>query len=90
MGLLSLLSNTSLSFQEKLLYGLAVAFAVLLSLSVHELSHGLSAYWLGDKTAKNSGRLSLNPIHHMDPVGALCLFLFGFGWAKPVPVKVNC
>lgn len=87
MGILSLLSNTALSFQEKLLYGLAVAFAVLLSLSVHELSHGLSAYWLGDKTAKNSGRLSLNPIHHMDPVGALCLFLFGFGWAKPVPVN---
>lgn len=87
MGLLSLLSNTTLSFREKLLYGLAVAFAVLLSLSVHELSHGLAAYGLGDKTAKNSGRLSLNPIHHMDPVGALCLFLFGFGWAKPVPVN---
>ena len=87
MGLLSLLSNTSLSFQEKLLYGLAVAFAVLLSLSVHELSHGLAAYWMGDKTAKNSGRLSLNPLHHLDPLGASFLFLFGLGWARPVPVN---
>ncbi len=89
MGLLSLLSNPEMSMGEKLVVGLAIAFAVLLSLSVHELSHGLAAYWMGDETAKYSGRLSLNPIHHMDPIGALCLFLFGFGWAKPVPVNAR-
>ena len=68
---------------------------------LHELAHGLSAYWLGDPTAKNQGRLTLNPIKHIDPVGSLLvpgvLFLahyFGltrslmlFGWAKPVPVN---
>ncbi len=85
--LFSLLRDGSLSGGEKLLYILVIAFCVLLSLSVHELSHGLAAYWMGDKTAKNSGRLSLNPLHHLDPFGALCLFLFGFGWAKPVPVN---
>ncbi len=85
--LFSLLRNTTMSMGDKLLYVLIIAFCVLLSLSVHELSHGLSAYWMGDKTAKASGRLSLNPLRHMDPVGAICLFLFGFGWAKPVPVN---
>ena len=85
--LLSLLRDGSLSGGEKLLYILVIAFCVLLSLSVHELSHGLVAYWMGDKTAKYSGRLSLNPLHHLDPFGAICLFLFGFGWAKPVPVN---
>ncbi len=85
--LLSILMNSSMTFTEKLLYVLIIAFCVLLSLSVHELSHGLAAYALGDKTAKASGRLSLNPLHHMDPFGALCLFLFGFGWAKPVPIN---
>ena len=85
--LFSLLRNGSLSVAEKLLYILVIAFCVLLSLSVHELCHGLAAYLMGDKTAKNSGRLSLNPMHHLDPIGAVCLFLFGFGWARPVPVN---
>ena len=84
---LSLIGDTSLSVGEKLLYILVIAFCVLLSLSIHELCHGLVAYWMGDKTAKYSGRLSLNPLHHLDPFGAICLFLFGFGWAKPVPVN---
>lgn len=85
--LISILSNPDTSVGEKLSTVLVIAFCVLLSLSVHELCHGLVAYWMGDKTAKDSGRLSLNPLHHMDPFGALCLFLFGFGWAKPVPVN---
>ncbi|MBQ4145120.1 MAG: site-2 protease family protein, partial [Clostridia bacterium] len=85
--LFSLLNNPALNFGEKLLYILIILFCVLMSLSVHELSHGLMAYWMGDRTARRSGRLSLNPLHHMDPFGALCLFLFGFGWAKPVPVN---
>lgn len=63
------------------------AVAVLLAISVHEMCHGFAAYFLGDKTAKYMGRLSLNPLRHIDPIGALCLLLFGFGWAKPVMVN---
>ncbi len=63
------------------------AFCVFFSLSVHEFAHGFAAHKLGDDTAKNMGRLNLSPMSHLDPIGALCLFLFGFGWAKPVPVN---
>ena len=63
------------------------AIAVLLAISVHEMSHGYAAYFLGDKTAKFMGRLSLNPLRHLDPVGALCLLVFGFSWAKPVMIN---
>lgn len=63
------------------------AVAVLMALSVHELCHGFAAYLLGDKTAKAMGRLSLNPLRHLDPFGSLCLLLFGFGWAKPVMIN---
>lgn len=64
-----------------------VAFAVLVTLTVHEYAHGYMAYKLGDNTAKAYGRLTLNPIKHIDPVGALCMLFFGFGWAKPVPIN---
>lgn len=60
--------------------------AVLLTLIIHELCHGLAAYGLGDPTAKRMGRLSLNPVRHLDPIGALMLLVVGFGWAKPVRV----
>ena len=60
---------------------------LLFAITIHEYSHGKAALSLGDPTAKNAGRLSLNPISHIDPVGAICLFLFKFGWAKPVPVN---
>lgn len=59
---------------------------VLLCLVVHEVCHGLAAYWLGDPTAKRNHRLSLNPIRHLDPFGLLMMVVVGFGWAKPVPV----
>lgn len=85
--MLDILFSSGMSFSDKLVYVLIIAFCVLLSLSIHELSHGAAAYFLGDKTAKYSGRLSLNPMHHLDPFGALCLFLFGFGWARPVPIN---
>lgn len=85
--LFRILNQSSLSMGQKLTYILILAFCVLFSLSVHEFSHGLAAYAVGDKTAKYSGRLSLNPLAHLDPFGAICLFLFGFGWAKPVPVN---
>ncbi len=63
------------------------AVCVLLAISIHEMAHGFGAYLLGDKTAKYMGRLSLNPLRHLDPIGSLCLLLFGFGWAKPVMVN---
>ena len=62
--------------------------AVLLSLSFHEFSHGYVAFTLGDPTAKQAGRLTLNPLAHIDPLGTLCMLIFRFGWAKPVPVNV--
>lgn len=60
--------------------------AALIAIMCHELTHGLFSYLLGDPTPKEQGRLSLNPIKHLDPIGTLCLILFGFGWAKPVMV----
>lgn len=60
---------------------------IFLAISVHECAHGYVAYLLGDRTAKAYGRLSINPLRHMDIMGAVCMLLFGFGWAKPVPVN---
>lgn len=60
---------------------------VLISLTIHELSHGLMANFFGDPTPKVMGRLTLNPIKHLDPIGALLLLFAGFGWAKPVQVN---
>ncbi|OPX39007.1 MAG: hypothetical protein B1H11_03855 [Desulfobacteraceae bacterium 4484_190.1] len=60
---------------------------LLFSITIHEYAHGRAALWLGDPTAKSMGRLSFNPITHIDPLGAICLFLFNFGWAKPVPIN---
>lgn len=56
------------------------------SVTIHEVAHGYAAYKLGDPTAKNYGRLTLNPKNHLDLMGTICILLFGFGWAKPVPV----
>jgi len=61
----------------------------LLALSVHEASHGYVAYKLGDPTAYNLGRLTLNPVKHLDPFGVLCMVLFRIGWAKPVPISTR-
>ncbi len=60
---------------------LAIAF------TAHEFAHAYMAYKFGDNTAKNQGRLTLNPLRHIDPIGALFIILVGFGWAKPVPVN---
>ncbi len=62
---------------------------ILLSLTIHEVSHGYAAYKLGDPTAKSMGRLSLNPLKHLDPFGALSMLLFRVGWAKPVPINTR-
>ena len=82
MGLMRLLFSDPASF---------VILSVLLLYSVifHELAHGWVAYKLGDSTAKWLGRLTLNPIKHLDPIGSLMLLVFGFGWAKPVPINLE-
>ncbi len=64
---------------------LAWIVAILSSLTIHEFSHGLIAKWKGDMTAEREGRLTLNPLAHLDLIGFIPLLLFGFGWAKPVP-----
>lgn len=80
MGLLSLL------FSDPIAFFLLVPL-LLYSVIAHEVAHGWVASLFGDNTAKYARRLSFNPIHHLDPVGTLMLFLVGFGWAKPVPVN---
>ena len=68
---------------------LSLVIAVVLAMSIHEMAHGLVSYWLGDPTAKMQGRISLNPFAHEDWLGVLCLLLFHFGWAKPVPIDAS-
>ena len=67
----------------------AVLVIIFLVLPFHEWAHAQTAYCLGDRGIKQRGRLSLNPLTHIDPFGALCMLLFGFGWAKPVPVDAR-
>lgn len=76
--------NFGLEFWTALVSTLMV---VLICLPVHEYAHGWVAHKLGDPTAKSMGRLDLNPIAHLDPIGTVAIFLFGFGWARPVPVN---
>lgn len=72
---------------EELLGLLLTAPGVLIAITFHEFAHGYAAYKLGDDTAKNDGRLSLNPLSHLDPIGTLLLLVAGFGWGKPVSVN---
>ncbi|MFA6512331.1 MAG: site-2 protease family protein [Patescibacteria group bacterium] len=72
-----LFQNTPLFF--------AIVFAFVVSISVHEFAHALTATQLGDPTAKNMGRLTLNPLSHIDPMGMLLVLFIGFGWGRPVP-----
>lgn len=78
--------QSGLNLQDILMRILAVVTIVFLILPLHEFAHGWVAYKLGDKTAKYCGRLTLNPLAHFDPLGALSILLFSFGWARPVPI----
>ena len=69
------------------LYFIAFIVALVIGITVHEYAHAWMAYHSGDPTAKLEGRLTLNPLAHLDPLGTLFLFLIGFGWGKPVPVN---
>ncbi len=75
--------------REALLACLAAIVAIVVALVSHEIAHGLVALWNGDDTAKLSGRLSLNPAVHFDPMGLIMMLLLGFGYARPVPVNPN-
>ena len=70
----------------KLISLLVSAAAALLCITVHEAAHAWTANRMGDPTARERGRLSLNPLHHMDPLGLICMIVCGFGWARPVPI----
>ena len=74
---------------NEIVYYIFSALAVLIILTLHEYAHAYAAYKMGDPTAKNLGRLSLNPLKHLDPFGALCMIFFHFGWAKPVPINAR-
>jgi len=82
VGLLKLLIDDPLTF-------VLLAIPLLYSIIIHELAHGWVALRMGDPTAKNAGRLTLNPLSHLDPIGTIMLFIVGFGWARPVPVNLG-
>src|SRR3989338_11315825 len=85
--LLSLISSSGIVIG---LITFIFVFAILVfCLTIHEYSHAWVAFKLGDPTAKAMGRLTLNPLAHLDPVGTLLLLLVGFGWGKPVPFNPN-
>ncbi len=84
MGILSALQSDPQGTLIILLYQIP---AILIALTLHELSHGYVAYRCGDPTAQMMGRLTFNPLKHLDPIGTLFMLLFGFGWARPVPVN---
>lgn len=75
-----------LDFSTALIEILAYLVIIFLILPFHEWAHAFVAKCLGDTGMKYRGRLTLNPLEHIDPIGALCMILFGFGWAKPVPI----
>ncbi len=82
MGLIRLLLSDPAAF-------MMLAVLLLYSVIFHEVAHGWVAYKMGDETAKWLGRLTLNPIKHIDPIGSLMLLVIGFGWAKPVPINLE-
>ncbi|HEY3266124.1 MAG TPA: site-2 protease family protein [Armatimonadota bacterium] len=74
---------------EKLADVFLVFIAVVMAITLHECGHGFAALAFGDTTAKDAGRLSLNPAKHYDPIGSTLFLVFGFGWAKPVPISLR-
>lgn len=87
--LILLMSKGDFGWLEVVYFALAAIVNIFFSLPVHEYAHGFIAHKLGDNTAKNFGRLTLNPFAHIDWTGALLMILVGFGWAKPVPVSMQ-
>lgn len=73
--------------QEFIYWSIIAVPSILIASTIHEYAHGYAAFKLGDATAKAEGRLTLNPIKHIDPIGAISMILFKFGWSKPVPIN---
>ena len=82
-----ILFSSTMSKEEAIIMFLFSIIVFFISLSVHEFAHGFVAYKMGDPTAKMQGRLTLNPLKHLDIKGFVCFILFGFGWAKPIPIN---
>ena len=82
MGLIKLLMSNPVAF-------FTLAVLLLYSVILHEVAHGWVASKMGDDTARWLGRLTLNPLKHLDPIGSLMLLVVGFGWARPVPVNIE-
>ena len=80
MGLISILNTNPIIF-------ILIAIALIFALCIHEFAHGYIAYLNGDDTAYRMGRLTLNPLAHLDPIGSIMILFIGFGYAKPVPVN---
>ena len=87
--MLDLITSRNFSFADILVYLISSLAVIFLTLPIHEWAHGFVAVKLGDNTPRWQGRLSLNPFAHIDYIGAACILLFGFGWAKPVQVNHN-
>ena len=79
--------NGNIGFTEFIVYAVSSLVVIFLTLPIHEYAHAFAAYKLGDNTARYMGRLTLNPLAHIDWIGAACILFFGFGWAKPVPIN---
>ncbi len=75
--------------QQNFLQILMRAMVLVAVIPIHECAHGLAASWMGDPTAREMGRTTLNPLAHLDPIGSLALVFTGLGWAKPVPVDTR-
>ena len=87
--MLSRLLSGNIDFASVIVYILSSFAVIFITMPVHEFAHGLAATKLGDPTPRYQGRMSLNPFAHIDWIGAACILLFGFGWAKPVQVNSN-
>ena len=79
--------QNGLSFAQNITLIAVMLITVFFSMTLHECAHGYVSYLQGDDTAKRAGRLTLNPIKHIEPLGAICMIFCGFGWAKPVPIN---
>ena len=85
--IIDIFNSTGMTTGEKILYLAMFIFCILFSLIIHECAHGWVALKCGDPTAKWMGRLTLNPLKHLDPIGTLCMLFMRIGWARPVPVN---
>lgn len=85
--MLDIIRGGNFSILNVIIYLISTAAVIFITLPIHEWAHGFAATRLGDPTPRWQGRLSLNPLAHLDPIGALCILVFGFGWARPVQIN---